>query len=68
MENGEVTSVSVTDDSAALEFSKEAMLYEKEQEDAVTCNLCAHRCYIPAGREGICKVRENRAGVLHTLV
>ena len=54
-------------ESTALEFSKEAMLYEKEQEGAVTCNLCAHRCYIPASHEGICKVRENRAGVLYTL-
>jgi pyruvate formate lyase activating enzyme len=44
------------------------MLYEKEEENAVTCNLCAHRCYIPSEREGICKVREKRAGVLYTLV
>jgi pyruvate formate lyase activating enzyme len=47
---------------------KEAMLYVREEESAVTCNLCAHRCYIPAGREGICKVRENHSGVLRTLV
>jgi len=47
---------------------KEAMLYEKEELAAVTCNLCAHRCYVPTGHEGICKVRENRAGVLYTLV
>lgn len=47
---------------------KEAMLYEKDEDNAVNCNLCAHRCYIPAGREGICKVRENRAGTLYTLV
>jgi pyruvate formate lyase activating enzyme len=52
----------------APEDLKEAVLYNKESEQAVTCNLCAHRCYIPAGRDGICKVRENRAGVLYTLV
>jgi pyruvate formate lyase activating enzyme len=52
----------------ASEGLKEAILYNNEPEQAVTCNLCAHRCYIPAGREGICKVRENRAGVLYTLV
>jgi pyruvate formate lyase activating enzyme len=63
-----VLHVYAADDSAALKFSKEAMLYETEQQEAVTCNLCAHRCYIPAGHEGICKVRENRAGVLYTLV
>lgn len=44
------------------------MLYAREEHAAVTCNLCAHRCYVPAGRKGICKVRENRAGVLYTLV
>jgi pyruvate formate lyase activating enzyme len=48
--------------------AKEALLFNSETENAVTCNLCAHRCYIPEGREGICKVRENRAGVLYTLV
>jgi pyruvate formate lyase activating enzyme len=47
---------------------KEAWLYEKSALDAVVCNLCAHRCFIPSGRVGICKVRENRAGTLYTLV
>ena len=57
------------DNSIASEgFSKEAMLYEKEQQNAVTCNLCAHRCYIPDGHAGICKVKVNRTGVLYTLV
>ncbi len=51
-----------------FETLKEALLYEKVREQAVICNLCAHRCYIPAGRVGICKVRENRAGRLCTLV
>jgi hypothetical protein len=51
-----------------FELTKEGMLYDKEEERAVTCNLCAHRCYIPAGREEICKVRANHSGVLRTLV
>lgn len=55
-------------DSTPFEALKEAWLYEKAPEQAVICNLCAHRCYIPAGRVGICKVRENRAGRLYTLV
>ena len=46
----------------------EAWLYEKTKNDAVICNLCAHRCFIPSGRSGICKVRQNRAGILYTLV
>jgi hypothetical protein len=55
-------------DSTPFEALKEARLYENAPEQAVICNLCAHRCYIPAGRVGICKVRENRAGRLYTLV
>ena len=55
-------------DSTPSEALKEASLYEKARQQAVICNLCAHRCYIPAGRVGICKVRENRAGRLYTLV
>lgn len=34
----------------------------------VGCRLCAHYCRIPEGRRGRCGVRENRGGVLWTLV
>ncbi len=47
---------------------KEAMLYEREEDQRVRCELCAHRCLIAEGRSGICQVRENRAGTLYTLV
>ncbi|MFO7917830.1 MAG: AmmeMemoRadiSam system radical SAM enzyme [Anaerolineae bacterium] len=47
---------------------KEAMLYEKLEDDAVRCNLCAHRCRIREGETGICGVRENREGTLYSLV
>jgi pyruvate formate lyase activating enzyme len=47
---------------------KEAMLYEKLEHQRVRCNLCGHRCVISAGRRGVCKVRENQAGSLYTLV
>ncbi len=46
----------------------EAVLYEPTEEGSVICNLCAHRCLIRPGRIGICGVRENRDGVLSTLV
>ena len=42
---------------------REAWLYDRAAGEAVICNLCAHRCFIPAGRSGVCKVRENRAGL-----
>jgi len=47
---------------------KEAMLYEKGKNGKVTCNLCAHRCSIAEGKQGICQVRENRDGTLYSLV
>ncbi len=47
---------------------KEAALYEKLTHNRVRCNLCAHRCVIGDGKRGVCQVRENRGGVLHTLV
>ena len=47
---------------------KEAMLYQKLDDQYVHCNLCAHRCTIKPDRRGICGVRENRDGVLYSLV
>lgn len=47
---------------------KEAMLWESKDRDKVQCNLCHHRCVIQPGKRGICSVRENRSGVLYSLV
>ena len=47
---------------------KEAMLYDKLEDNEVRCVLCAHRCLIKPGRLGICGVRENRGGTLYSLV
>jgi len=47
---------------------KEAMLYEKLAKDRVRCGLCSHRCLIETGKRGFCGVRENRSGILYTLV
>jgi pyruvate formate lyase activating enzyme len=47
---------------------KEALLYDKLDGGRVRCNLCAHRCTIAPGRQGVCQVRENRNGTLHSLV
>ena len=46
----------------------EAYLYERLEENKVKCSLCNHGCVIKEGRRGICGVRENRGGVLNTLV
>ncbi len=47
---------------------KEAMLYEKLSDGKVQCNLCSHRCKINDEKYGICGVRQNREGILYTLV
>ncbi|MCM8798897.1 MAG: AmmeMemoRadiSam system radical SAM enzyme [Candidatus Omnitrophica bacterium] len=47
---------------------KEAGFYEKLNNNKVRCFLCSHRCLIAEGKRGICGVRENRGGVLFSLV
>ena len=47
---------------------KEAFLYEKLDNKAVHCRLCAHQCLIRDGEYGICGVRQNSDGVFYSLV
>jgi pyruvate formate lyase activating enzyme len=48
---------------------KEAMFYEKLDNNLVNCNLCSHRCRkIAESKRGICGVRENINGTLYSLV
>lgn len=47
---------------------KEAMVYEKLDSGDVRCRLCGHNCLIKEGQRGICAVRENREGMLYSLV
>ncbi len=44
--------------------TREGELCEKLDNDRVRCFACGHRCLIPPGREGICRVRFNEGGVL----
>ncbi len=57
------------DGSAALSAllqtrTKEGTLYEKLPDNRVRCFACSHRCMIPEGLLGICKVRFNQGGRL----
>ncbi|MBW2617869.1 MAG: AmmeMemoRadiSam system radical SAM enzyme [Deltaproteobacteria bacterium] len=47
---------------------REAFLYEKLACEQVQCRLCAHYCLIKPGGRGVCTVRENREGILYSLV
>jgi pyruvate formate lyase activating enzyme len=51
-----------------MEPPVEARFYEKIGRNRVRCALCAHRCLIEEGRRGLCAVRENRGGILFSLV
>jgi len=44
------------------------MFYESMTENLVRCHLCHHQCKIHEGKRGICRVRENRSGILYSLV
>ncbi|MDE2180799.1 MAG: AmmeMemoRadiSam system radical SAM enzyme [candidate division NC10 bacterium] len=45
-------------------LTKEGELYEKLPNQRVRCYACGHRCLIPEGRQGVCRVRFNKGGVL----
>lgn len=47
---------------------KEAILYRRLEDGKVECFLCSHRCRISKDKMGFCGVRQNRGGVLYTLV
>lgn len=44
--------------------TREGELYERLPEGRVRCYACGHRCLIPPGQRGICKVRFNDGGRL----
>lgn len=46
---------------------RKALFWEEAGGDKVRCRLCPHGCVIPPGKTGICRVRENRDGVLYAL-
>ncbi len=46
---------------------QEAILYDRQEGQAVTCRLCPWFCRIEPGASGVCRVRENREGTLYSL-
>jgi len=45
---------------------KQALLYKKADNDSVICELCNHQCTLKNNQWGICRVRQNKEGVLYT--
>jgi pyruvate formate lyase activating enzyme len=54
--------------SAERSELKEALYYQKLDDKRVGCLLCPRKCIIPNKKRGFCRVRENRDGVLYSLV
>lgn len=46
---------------------KEAIYYEKRENNHVICKLCPHYCSISDGNIGKCRVRKNEDGSLYTM-
>lgn len=46
----------------------EAMFYEKLDNHQVKCRLCFKNCIIDEGKIGFCNVRQNKEGILYSLV
>lgn len=47
---------------------KEALFYDKADNKNVQCRLCPRMCFIPDGKRGFCRARENREGTLYSIV
>jgi pyruvate formate lyase activating enzyme len=47
------------------EHAREGSLWEPLEKNRVRCFACGHRCPIPEGQPGVCKVRFNRGGKLY---
>jgi len=45
-------------------LTREGTLYETLPDERVRCFACGHRCLIPPGFDGVCRVRFNEGGVL----
>src|SRR5881628_1442199 len=46
-------------------YTKEGELYERLENGRLRCFACGHRCVVPDGLDGICRVRFNRGGKLY---
>ena len=47
--------------------TREAVLYEKMPHSRTRCNVCQWRCAINPDKLGVCHMRQNRDGSIHTL-
>ena len=53
---------------AVDKLTREAMFYQRLEDGSVQCGICFRRCLIPEAGRGFCRNRENRGGVLYSIV
>ncbi len=58
------SSQTTTLESILAPHTKESKLSETLENNKVRCYACGHRCLVPEGRPGVCKVRFNEGGTL----
>lgn len=46
---------------------REALMYDKLESCKVRCNTCQWRCVINPGKTGVCRMYQNREGVLYSM-
>ncbi len=51
-------------DELLARYTREGELHERLPGNKVRCYACGHRCLIPEGRPGVCKIRYNEGGKL----
>ena len=49
-------------------YVKEALYYEKLEDNYIRCHLCPRECVVGPGQRGYCRVRENHEGSYYTIV
>jgi len=52
----------------ALAGFTQSTFFNKLDNKLLQCELCPRSCIIPPGKRGYCRVRQNRGGILYTLV
>ena len=60
----ETTTEALTLKELLSQHVQEGTLYRSLEHNKLECYSCGHRCVIPEGRDGICRVRFNRGGKL----
>ena len=63
-----VTAITPACTKAAAAPQQKAMFWSPTENGGVGCELCPRQCYIEQSKRGYCHARENRSGILYSVV